>query len=363
MKRICPQCHVISQDMNLWCQEKTCPAEKATEIYDNGEWFGPFEIIETVVILPSAIVYRARREGLTQTPGEQVLLKIANTGSEDKLRQESQAFLKLAKAGQHPLLPVLLPAHAQAPLSQYPYGWTVVKGKVKYYAVFKLVQGEILRSVLLKNPQPWYQHVGWIILSIADVILYLHKAGKLHLCLNPDMVLVRFDKQGIPRPILLDLGVGDAKPEIKNSWQTNYNLPAYTPPELLDSGTPVGQAADVYGLGMLLYEMLSGEPAYPYHLKRDKSVFREVVSGRFKPTGRVDLRNIPQIAERAIQRSPGQRFGDVMSFAADLRPNFPAVPPERKPRRVDWGIVFIVLGATLAITMLIGLALTLVPPA
>jgi hypothetical protein len=113
-------------------------------------------------------------------------------------------------------------------------------------------------------------------------------------------------------------------------------------------------------MGMLLYEMLTGEPAYPYHLKRDKAIFREVVSGRFKPTGRVDLRNIPQIAERAIQRVPGQRFTDVMTFAAELRPNFPAVPPERKPRRIDWSMVFIVIGAALAITMLIGLALTLV---
>jgi hypothetical protein len=52
-----------------------------------------------------------------------------------------------------------------------------------------------------------------------------------------------------------------------------------------------------------------------------------------------------------------------MSLANELRPNFPAVPPERKPRRIDWGLVFIVLGAALAITMLIGLALTLVPPA
>ncbi len=62
MKRICQRCNVISQDFNLWCQEKYCPAENATEIFDNGEWFGPIEIIQPIVVTRSAIVYHARRE-------------------------------------------------------------------------------------------------------------------------------------------------------------------------------------------------------------------------------------------------------------------------------------------------------------
>ena len=57
MNRICLKCNVISQDFNLWCQEKYCPAENATEIFNNGEWFGPIEIIQPIVILRSAIVY------------------------------------------------------------------------------------------------------------------------------------------------------------------------------------------------------------------------------------------------------------------------------------------------------------------
>jgi serine/threonine protein kinase len=355
MNKICLKCNVISQDFNLWCQEKFCPAENATEIFGNGEWFGPIEIIQPVVVLRSAIIYQARRDD------EIIFLKIANVGCEDKLRQEAQAFLRLAKAGQHPLLPVLLPAHPQSSIDAHPYGWTVIEGRLKYYCVFQFSEGEILRNFLLKNPQPWFQHVGWITLSNIDVIYYLHRAGKIHLCLNPDVVFLRFDKQGIPRPLLLDLGVGDMKQNIPAIWNDSYNLPAYTPPEVLQPIARVGPSADVYGIGLLAYEMLSGRPAFDYHLKKDAAVFRTVEVGEFKPTGRIDLKDIPAIIEKAIQREPNERFTDVMGLASALKPYFPRVPAEKKPRRVNWRIVFIVLAAALAISLLLMFAVSLVP--
>lgn len=355
MNRICLKCNVISQDFNLWCQEKYCPAENAIEIFNNGEWFGPIEIIQPIVILRSAIVYQARRED------ELVILKIANLGCEDKLRQEAHAFLKLAKSGQHPLLPVLLPAHPQSSLSQHPYGWTVIEGRIKYYSVFKFVEGEILRNYLYKNPQPWYQHSGWITMSIIDIIYYLHKAGKIHLCLNPDVIFLRFDKQGIPRPLLLDLGVGDLIQDIHATWTDGYNLPAYTAPEILEPGKPVGVSADVYGIGLVLYEMLAGRPAYEYHLKKDEAVYRSVLSGEHKPSGRIDLKRIPEIVEKAIQRLPQSRYTDVLAMASELKPFFPPIPAEKKPRKMNWKMAFIVIGALLAISLILMFVVTLVP--
>lgn len=354
MKRICQRCNVISQDFNLWCQEKYCPAENATEIFDDGEWFGPIEIIQPIVIARSAIVYHARRGA------EEILLKIANVGCEEKLRFEANTFLQLAKTGQHPLLPVLLPAHPQGSIENHPYGWTVINGRLKYYEVFQYADGTILRNLLLNNPQPWYQHAGWIILSISDVLLYLHKAGKLHLCLNPDVILVRFDKKGIPRPMLLDLGVGNSGQNIFEIWNANYNLPAYTAPEIADGRTGVGPATDVYGMGMLLYEMLAGRPAVEYHLKKDNAVTRNVLDGDVRPSGRIDLKNIPQIAEKAISRQYNQRFKDMLTFAQALQPNFPPIPAERKPFKINWRMIFIVLGSLLAISLLLLLAFSTV---
>lgn len=353
MKRICQRCNVISQDFNLWCQEKYCPAENATEIFDNGEWFGPMEIIQPIVITRSAIVYQARRGD------EEILLKVANVGCEEKLRLEAKAFLQLAKAGQHPLLPVLLPAHVQGSVEHHPYGWTVIEGRVKYFEVFKFADGTILRNLLLKNPQPWFQHAGWIILSVADVIYYLHKAGKLHLCLNPDMVLVRFDKQGFPRPMLLDLGLAHAGQDVQELWNDNYNLPGYTAPEIADRRGSVGTATDVYGIGLLLYEMLAGRPAYEYHLRKDEAVLQSVLEGEFKTTGRIDLKSIPEIAEKSIHPQYELRFPDVLSLVSALQPSFPAIPAERRSFQVNWQIVFIILGSLLAISLLLAMALSL----
>jgi serine/threonine protein kinase len=356
MNRICLKCNVISQDFNLWCQEKHCPAENATEIFNNGEWFGLFEIVQPLLILRSAIVYQARRDE------EVVFLKIANTGCEDKLRQEAIAFYQLAKAGQHPLLPILLPAHPQSSIAQHPYGWTVIQGKIKYYSVFQFVEGEVLRNYLFKNPQPWFQHVGWIGLSISDVVYYLHRAGKIHLCLNPDVVYLRFDKQGIPRPLLLDLGVGDLNNNIPQLWNDQYNLPAYTAPEILSKNMTISPSADVYGLGLLMYEMLTGKPAYEYHLKKDDLVFSAVRSGNFKPTGRIDLKDIPAIVEKAVNVQPQARYQDVLAFVNALKPYFPPIPAEKKSKGINWRVVFIVLAAALAISLILGFALSLVSP-
>lgn len=354
MNRICLKCNVISQDFNFWCQEKYCPAEKATEIFNNGEWFGIFEIIQPLIILKSVIIYQARRNE------EVVFLKIANTGCEDKLRQEAIAFFQLAKAGQHPLLPILLPAHPESTISQHPYGWTVIQGKIKYFAVFQFVEGEVLRNYLFKNPQPWFQHVGWIGLSISDVILYLHKLRKIHLCLNPDVVYLRHDKQGIPRPLLLDLGIGDLNNNIPQIWNEQYNLPAYTAPEIFNKNAPISYASDVYGIGLLMYEMLAGKPAYEYHLKKDDVVIRNVRSGNFKPTGRIDLKDIPAIIEKAINGQSQARYPDVVAFVQALKPYFPPIPAEKKKKGVNWRIVFIVLAALLAISLILSFAISLI---
>lgn len=355
MKRICQKCNIISHDLNLWCQEKDCPAENATEIFDNGEWFGPIEIVQPITITRSAIIYQARREG------ENILLKIANVGCEEKLRSEAKAFLQLAKAGQHPSLPTLLPAHPQGTIEHHPYGWTVINGRIKYYEVFAFADGAILSDILLKNPQPWYQHAGWITLSVADVIMYLHHAQKLHLCLKPDIILVHFDKENIPRVKVLDLGVSDPGPNMPAFWNDSYNLPAYTAPEIVSRKGTVSPVTDVYGLGLLLYEMLAGYPPYQFHLERDDAVYRSVLVGHFPRTGRIDLKELPDIAERSIAQNQNQRFQDVAQFAEALSRNLPKIPAEKKKRKFNWRILFIILGALLAISLVLGLAITLVP--
>lgn len=326
MKRVCTVCQRVSLDGNLWCQEPDCPAGNIPVIFDYGEWLGDIQVNRLLRVQRHAAVYEAQRGK------DLVLLKVAHPGCQDQLRLEARTLVELLRVQQHPMLPVLLPAYQQADLQQRPYGKTVFKDETKYYEVFAHAQGEFLHDLLLKNPQPWYQHAAWLTISIADAVAFMHlRANRLHLNLTPDAILVRSDKQGIPRPLLLDLGLLGEQQGVDPAWIRQYAVPAYTPPELLTrNGTPA-YTSDVYGLGLLLYEMLAGHPAFRYVQRRDEEVRQMVLQGVQEPLSRTDLsEDIHNIVRLAIDPAPQNRQPDVRVFAKLLRQKFGEVPVERK---------------------------------
>ena len=82
---------------------------------------------------------------------------------------------------------------------------------------------------------------------------------------------------------------------------------------------------------------------------------------RRKPTGRIDLKNIPEITERSINRDYNQRFPDVMQFVRVLQANLPGIPAERKSFRINWKNVLIVLLALMAVSLILVLAMSFIP--
>jgi len=287
-------------------------------IFDYGEYLGDIKVLRLLRVLQTAAIYEAERDD------EKVLLKVAHPGCQDQIRREARTLTELARHQQHPMLPVLLPAYRQMNIKQRPYGKTVFRDEAKYYEVFEYVPGEFLRDMLLKNPQPWYQHAAWITISLADAIAFMHiKGGALHLNLNPDAIYVRVDKQGIPRPLLLDLGMLGDQGGIDPAWVQKFGVPAYTPPELIARDGPVSYASDVYGLGLLLYEMLAGHPAFRYDQRKDDDVRRLVVQGVNEPLERTDrAEDIHQSVHMAVSRAPEQRQQDVRAFAKMRRTKF-----------------------------------------
>jgi len=322
---------------------------------DNGEWFGNIEIIELLVVTGSSAIYRARRSGAP------VILKIAHPGCEERLRREALTFLEMSQSMAHPVLPRLLAAHQQGQVTEYPFGYIVSGSQPRLYEVFDHADGDILANYLLKVPQPWFQYVGWMAISLADVIALLHRFQKLHLGLNPSVVLVRFDKQDVPRLVLLDLGFADVPANIQKNWSPLFCPPSYTAPEVINMDGKIGPASDVYGLGMVLYEMLAGHPAFPQGQLKENEIYAAVRQGAFQPTKRSDLKNIPELAEKSINRNYAQRPADILQFAAQLQANFPLMPREKKGVKINWRAIGIVIGAALAISLILLFALVTLP--
>ncbi|MGD2145107.1 MAG: hypothetical protein PVH41_00260 [Anaerolineae bacterium] len=340
---------------SLWCQESHCATDDKPIVLECGESLGETDIIKLLTVLPAAAIYEAERED------QKVLIKVAHQGFEERLGREAGFLMALQRQKrQHPALPTLLPAHARADVDDYPYGRAVLGDRTFCYAVFAHIKGRTLRDLLREDPQPWYRHAVWLTLSLADAVTLMHQAGRLHLCLGPEMTLVRRDAEGVPRPILLDMGVVTAPADAGQHWHRRLAFPAYVAPELLQArGGRLGAFSDVYGLGLILYEMLAGRPLYPFRLRAEAEVAHDVLHSELSAINRPDLKNIPQIVERAVSKDYRRRQPDVLTLARELQVSVPPVPKDGREPRPNWRTLAIVLAAALAVTVLVLLAAAL----
>jgi serine/threonine protein kinase len=339
----CGLCQRTRMDDNLWCQEKHCPAEIAPLRLRVGDRLGEIEIVQWITTLPAATLYKAQR-GKTV-----LLLKVAHPGYEDKLKREA-LFLQ---SHPHPVLPQLLPAHSGASLEQYPYGKIAARGQIVTFTASAFVEGQLLRELLERDAQPWYLTTGWIVASLADALAFLHDDGLFHLCLSPEIILVRFDRQGAPRPLLADLGVACAFEDIPRHWRPQYVPLPYAAPEV-GRQEAVGAAADVYGLGCLLFEMLAGRPM-AIGATQQATAFAGMAATGDLFINRADLQVFPELARRATQPDWRERPADVLEFAQELLSSLPPVPRENKERAFRAEamkiIIFVVLLVAFLITM------------
>jgi serine/threonine protein kinase len=356
MNRVCLLCERTSPNTNLYCQEIYCPAEMSPTVLSYGEWLGDIEIVKPVIVLRSAVLYEANHQK------EKVFLKVAHPGLENTERLKREAlFLSKAK---NQLLPQLLPAYANTSAESDPYGRTMLGGHLLYYYVFEHVEGEPLSDILVKNPQLWINHVGWLMISLTTVVNYLHTCQILHLGLSPEVVLVRFDAEtNAPRILLFDLGIC-ATPQILNSnWYSFFALPAYTAPELVDAQPGMVRPdyrSDVHGLGLILYELLVGESAYPFKLRSDEEVYRAVQRHRITEMNRSeDVKNIANIALQAVDPQVDRRQQNATVIAQQLISSFGEVPPEKPSRWPSTNTILVVVGALLAIAFLITFAVSM----
>jgi serine/threonine protein kinase len=131
-------------------------------------------------------------------------------------------------------------------------------GSVAPFVVMELLSGETVAARLCDagGPMPWGEAVS-IAAAVAEALAAAHAAGVVHRDIKPGNVML------CPGGVkLLDFGISAAAGEPDDDETgVSFGTPAYAAPERLD-GKPAEPATDLYGLGVLLFEMVSGEPPY-----------------------------------------------------------------------------------------------------
>ncbi len=183
------------------------------------------------------------------------------------------------------------------------------------FYVMPFIEGESLRAVLQREKQLPIDEAIHIAVSIASALDYAHRRGVIHRDLKPENILMH-DGQ----PLVADFGIALA---VSNAGghritQTGLSLgtPHYMSPEQATGDRDIDGRTDIYSLGAVTYEMLTGEP--PHDGKTSQAIIAKVITDRPRSI-RLSRDTVPVYVEAAVERAlaklPADRFHSAHEFA------------------------------------------------
>ncbi|GAB7050271.1 serine/threonine-protein kinase [Catenuloplanes indicus] len=271
-----------------------------------------YRIIDRIGSGGMSVIWRAHDEVLDRTVALKVLAAslAADTRFRSLVRQEARA----AAAFVHP--------HVTA---VHDYGEEIdPDGTVTAFVVMELLHGEVLEARLVQGPLD-RDHAVRVCAEVADALAAAHRLGIVHRDVTPANVMLTALGAKV-----LDFGIAThvGAPDEDEDGDT-FGTPAYVAPERLD-GTPAQPATDVYSLGVLLYETVTGRVPYPAETWDDLT---EALAGTAAPPldGLPD--DVAAICLRCLDRDPRAR-PTAHQVAASLRGLLPVPAPPRRRRRV-----------------------------
>jgi WD40 repeat protein len=269
---------------------------------------GRYKILRLIGEGGMGAVYEAEQE----RPRRMVALKIIKPGrtSPESLRrfeQESQALARL----QHPGIAQI-----------YEAGTADTGFGPQPYFALELVRGDTPRDYVRTQNVNVRDRLE-LVAKIADAVHHAHQRGLIHRDLKPSNILV--DETGQPK--VLDFGVARVTDrEADSTLQTDagqfVGTLAYMSPEQV-SGDPleIDTRADVYALGVLLYELLAGRHPYNTSGKLPEVIqaIREEDAARLTTINRMYKGDIETIVVKALEKDKAMRYTSAAELAADLR--------------------------------------------
>jgi WD40 repeat protein len=259
------------------------------------------------------VVYKARQIGLDRL----VALKMVLTGGHaspaelTRFRTEAEAVARL----QHPNI-----------VQIYDVG---EHGGLPFFSLEYCAGGSLDRQL---DGTPWpAQKAARLVETLAKAVEAAHCAGVVHRDLKPANVLLTKDGQ----PKITDFGLAKRLDVDNGQTQSGAILgtPSYMAPEQAGGKVKeIGPAADVYALGAILYELLTGRP--PFKAATPLDTIMQVVSDEPVPPRQLQSkvpRDIETVCLKCLQKDPRKRYGSARDLAEDLGRNLAGKPVLARP--------------------------------
>ncbi|HEX2835209.1 MAG TPA: protein kinase [Thermoanaerobaculia bacterium] len=298
-----------------------------------GTRLGPYEIVTPIGSGGMGDVYRARDTRLDRDVAVKVLPERIARDAEARMRFEREA--KAVAALTHPNI-----------LAIHDYG----SEDGRTFSVTELLEGHTLRQRILEGPLPWRKAVE-IGAAIADGLAAAHAKGIVHRDLKPENIFLTGDG----RVKILDFGIAQliAEPRedeidpamavtapMKTDPHAVVGTAGYMAPEQL-RGEKVDATTDIFSLGALLYEMVTGKAAFIRGTVIDSlSAILSDTPDVFAVSDRMIPYELARVIQRCLEKHRTERFQSARDLSFALRAigtsgtiTFEA-PAERKRRRI-----------------------------
>src|SRR5262245_19934082 len=204
------------------------------------------------------------------------------------------------------------------------------------YYVMPFVEGETLRQTLNRETQLVIDESVRITREVADALDYAHRHGVIHRDIKPENILLQDG-----RAMVADFGIALAVSAAAGGRMTETGLslgtPHYMSPEQATADKHITNRSDIYSLGSVLYEMLTGEP--PHTGASAQAISAKIVTDEARPVRELRKAVPPHVAAavaKALEKLPADRFDSAKAFGEALHnPAFvPSVatvgPPSRR---------------------------------
>jgi WD40 repeat protein len=258
-----------------------------------------YEIVRELGRGGMGVVYEARQIGLNRQVALKMILAGAHASAAefDRFRTEAEAIARLL----HPNIVQVYETGKQAGLP--------------YFSLEFCPGGSLDRKL---DGTPWEPApAAALIETLARAIQHAHEHRIVHRDIKPGNVLLAAD--GTPK--VTDFGLVKQLDNTRGRTQgATLGTPSYMAPEQAGTGPPVGPAADVYALGAVLYELLTGRPPFKGATEFD-TIMQVVEQEPVSPTrlNPKTPRDLETVALKCLAKDPAKRYPSAAALAEDVR--------------------------------------------